>query len=198
MKYADSLFRYGRSDSPSTAAWARGNAWTSVTACSPRFNELNPEKTESKLASSIRRHRDAANHWIAYPNTPPLLRLHLASETLRAIWLVRNGRRLNSPFPAERALRGRAPHRPVRMAGQSPRQQAGLRRICSLRTSTTRATPKRTSRGTNTSGYAETAAKPTRVAGTTNNITAVEPCSRRSTLLAIRTRAANVAAAHAC
>ena len=48
MTYADSLFRYGRSDSPSTAAWAKGNAWTSVIACWPQFNELSLEKAESR------------------------------------------------------------------------------------------------------------------------------------------------------
>lgn len=50
MTYADSLFRYGRSDFPSTAAWAKGNAWTSVIACWPRSNEPSPENAESKRA----------------------------------------------------------------------------------------------------------------------------------------------------
>ena len=84
------------------------------------------------------------------------------------------------------------------MAGQSPRQQAGLRLICSLRTNITTATPNSTSKGTNTSGYAETTAMPTSVAGTTDNITAVGPRSLRSKLLAIRTSAANTAPAHGC
>ena len=104
---------------------------------------------------------------------------------------------LNShPLPTGH-LEGRAPYRPERMAGQSPRQHAGLRLVSSLRTNTTTATPRRTSSGTNTSGYAATNAKPMRVAGTTNIITAVGR-SLRSTLLAIRTRAASAAAAQGC
>lgn len=101
------------------------------------------------------------------------------------------------PTPTGR-LEGRALYRRERMAGQSPRQQAGLRLVSSLRTNTTKAAPKRISRGTNTSGYAATTAKPMSVAGTTNSITAVGLRSLRSTLLAILTRAANAAAAHGC
>lgn len=41
--YADSPFKCARSDFPSAGAWESGNAWTLVSACSPRLNRLRPE-----------------------------------------------------------------------------------------------------------------------------------------------------------
>jgi hypothetical protein len=81
------------------------------------------------------------------------------------------------------------------IAGQSARQQIGLRSVPSLPTDTTKAAPKRITSGTNTSGYAATAARPMSVPGTTNAIAAVGCRSLRSTMLA---SAPNATAGHRC
>src|SRR5690348_15141322 len=81
MTYADSLFRYGRSDFPSTAAWAKGNAWTSVIACWRRFNELRPETAGSKMGPLNSKAPQRAPQ-IAGPKTPPHVGLQYAGEIL--------------------------------------------------------------------------------------------------------------------
>lgn len=81
------------------------------------------------------------------------------------------------------------------MAGQSARQQAGLGLTPSLATDTTRATPRRTTSGTKTSGYVAMAAKAMSVPGTTTAIAAVGCRSVRSASLA---SAASATPTHGC